>query len=67
MEQWQSGVTMSGFTEEQYTGVMEMLDLDAMPQEVMIFHCEGRLPVDGKSSTFEICRCAGLSGSSANR
>ena len=35
-------ITMSGFTKEQYIGLMQMLNLDAMPQEGMIFHCAGR-------------------------
>src|SRR5260370_28135622 len=39
---WNNGnrvpITMSGFTKEQYMGVMQMLDLDATPQEGMIFH-----------------------------
>jgi hypothetical protein len=35
-------ITMLGFTKEQYTGVMQMLDLDAMPQEGGIFHCAGQ-------------------------
>jgi len=33
---------MSGFIKEQYIGVMQMLDLDATPQEGMIFHCAGQ-------------------------
>ena len=33
---------MSGFTKEQYIRVMQMLDLDATPQEGMIFHCAGQ-------------------------
>ena len=35
-------ITMSGFTKEQYIRVMQMLDLDATPQEGMIFHCAGQ-------------------------
>ncbi len=35
-------ITMSGFTEEQYIGVMQMLDLDATPQGGMIFPCAGQ-------------------------
>ena len=35
-------ITMSGFTKEQYIGVMQMLDLDARPQEGMIFRCAGQ-------------------------
>ena len=35
-------ITMSGFTKEQYIGVMQMLDLDATPQEGMIFRCAGQ-------------------------
>ena len=43
VEQWQSGADhMSGFTKEQHIGVMQMLDLDATPQEGMIFHCAGQ-------------------------
>jgi hypothetical protein len=45
-KRWNNGnrvpITMSGFTKEQYTGVMQMLDLDATPQEGMIFHCAGQ-------------------------
>ena len=35
-------ITMSGFAKEQYTGVRQMLDLDATPQEGKIFHCAGQ-------------------------
>ena len=35
-------ITMSGFTKEQYIGVMQMLDLDVTAQESMIFHCAGQ-------------------------
>jgi hypothetical protein len=45
-KRWNNGnrvpITMSGFTKEQYTGVIQMLDLDATPQEGMILHCEGQ-------------------------
>ena len=33
-----------------------MLDLDVTPEEGMIFHCAGRLPVNREFSTFGICR-----------
>ena len=33
---------MSGFTKEQYTGVMQMLGLCATPQEGMLIHCAGQ-------------------------
>jgi hypothetical protein len=33
---------MSGFTKEQYTGVMQMLGLGATPQEGMLIHCAGQ-------------------------
>lgn len=35
-------ITMSGFTKEQYVGVMQILNLDAMSHEGMIFHCAGQ-------------------------
>jgi hypothetical protein len=47
-KRWNNGnrvpITMSGFTKEQYIGVKQMPDLDATPQEGMVFHCEARLP-----------------------
>ena len=43
VEQWQSGADHNvRLHKEQYTGVMQMLDLDATPQEGMIFHCAGQ-------------------------
>jgi hypothetical protein len=33
---------MSGFTKEQETGLCQVLDLDATPQEGMIFHSAGQ-------------------------
>ena len=43
---WNNGnrvpITISGFTKQQYTGVTQMLDLDAMPQEGMIYYCTGQ-------------------------
>ena len=42
-KRWNNGnwvpITMSDLKKEQYIGVMQMLDLDATPQEGMTFHC----------------------------
>jgi hypothetical protein len=49
-------ITMLGFTREQYTGVMQMLDLDATPQEGMIFHCAGQASGGWRVLGTWICR-----------
>jgi len=51
---WNNGnrvpITMSGFTKEQYIGVMQMLDLDATPQEGMIFRRQHGSPASARST-----------------
>jgi hypothetical protein len=53
MEQGQSvPITTSGFTKEQYK--RQMLDLDAKPQQGMIFHSAGQDSWNREFSTFRI-------------
>jgi hypothetical protein len=49
-------ITMLRFTREQYTGVMQMFDLDATPQEGMIFYCAGQASGGWRVLGIWICR-----------